>query len=179
MTREDEIFRKIEQGDSGGLDELVSLYYPEILRYCRWHTPDQATAEDAAQETFLKAVRHFDRYVHKGRFKAFLYQIAANTCVDMWRRKKPEALSEELPEELAYTEQEFDRAEQKADLALLVEKLPEKQREVVLLRFAQDLTLRETADVLGLPLRTVQSRLRAALKYLKKILKEGGRTYAE
>ena len=69
MTREDEIFRKIEQGDSGGLDELVSLYYPEILRYCRWHTPDQATAEDAAQETFLKAVRHFDRYVHKGRFK--------------------------------------------------------------------------------------------------------------
>ena len=99
MTREDEIFRKIEQGDSGGLDELVSLYYPEILRYCRWHTPDQATAEDAAQETFLKAVRHFDRYVHKGRFKAFLYQIAANTCVDMWRKKKPEA----LPEELVYT----------------------------------------------------------------------------
>lgn len=87
MTREDEIFRKIEQGDSGGLDELVSLYYPEILRYCRWHTPDQATAEDAAQETFLKAVRHFDRYVHKGRFKAFLYQIAANTCVDMWRKR--------------------------------------------------------------------------------------------
>ena len=97
----------------------------------------------------------------------------------MWRRKKPEALSEELPEELAYTEQEFDRAEQEADLALLGEKLPEKQREVVLLRFAQDLTLREIADVLGLPLRTVQSRLRAALKYLKKILKEGGRTDAE
>ena len=175
MTREDEIFRKIEQGDSGGLDELVSLYYPEILRYCRWHTPDQATAEDAAQETFLKAVRHFDRYVHKGRFKAFLYQITANTCVDMWRKKKPEA----LPEELVYTEREFDRAEQEADLARLVERLPEKQREIVLLRFAQDLTLRESADVLGLPLRTVQSRLRAALKYLKKILKEGGETDAK
>lgn len=171
MTREDEIFRKIEQGDSGGLDELVSLYYPEILRYCRWHTPDQATAEEAAQETFLKAVRHFDRYVHKGRFKAFLYQITANTCVDMWRKKKPE--------ELVYTEREFDRAEQEADLARLVERLPEKQREIVLLRFAQDLTLRETADVLGLPLRTVQSRLRAALKYLKKILKEGGETDAK
>ena len=64
-------------------------------------------------------------------------------------------------------------------LARLVERLPEKQREIVLLRFAQDLTLRETADVLGLPLRTVQSRLRAALKYLKKILKEGGETDAK
>ena len=93
----------------------------------------------------------------------------------MWRKKKPEA----LPEELVYTEREFDRAEQEADLARLVERLPEKQREIVLLRFAQDLTLRETADVLGLPLRTVQSRLRAALKYLKKILKEGGETDAK
>ena len=73
----------------------------------------------------------------------------------------------------------IDRAEQEADLARLVERLPEKQREIVLLRFAQDLTLRETADVLGLPLRTVQSRLRAALKYLKKILKEGGETDAK
>ena len=175
MTREDEIFKKLKQGDENAPEELVKLYYPEILRYCLWHAPDRMAAEDAAQETFLKAVRHFDRYVHKGRFKAFLYQIAANTCVDMWRKKKPEA----LPEELVYTEREFDRAEQEADLARLVERLPEKQREIVLLRFAQDLTLRETADVLGLPLRTVQSRLRAALKYLKKFLKEGGETDAK
>ena len=45
-----------------GLDELVSMYYPEIYRYCCWHTSNQANAEDAVQETFLKAVRYMDRY---------------------------------------------------------------------------------------------------------------------
>ena len=63
------------------------MYYPEILRYCMWNAPDRHMAEDAAQETFLKAIRYFDRYVHKGRFRAFLYQVAANTCIDMKRKR--------------------------------------------------------------------------------------------
>lgn len=87
MTRENEIFKQIEQGNMEGLDELVSMYYPEIYRYCCWHTSNQANAEDAVQETFLKAVRYMDRYAHRGRFRAFLYRIAANTCIDMSRRK--------------------------------------------------------------------------------------------
>ena len=76
MTRENEIFKQIEQGNMEGLDELVGMYYPEIYRYCCWHTSNQANAEDAVQETFLKAVRYMDRYAHRGRFRAFLYRIA-------------------------------------------------------------------------------------------------------
>ena len=81
MTREDEIFKKLKQGDGNAPEELVKLYYPEILRYCLWHAPDRMAAEDAVQETFLKAIRFLDRYEHKGKFRPFLYQIAANTCV--------------------------------------------------------------------------------------------------
>ena len=92
MTREDEIFKKLKQGDENAPEELVKLYYPEILRYCLWHAPDRMAAEDAAQETFLKAIRFLDRYEHKGKFRPFLYQIAANTCVDEWRKKKAEPL---------------------------------------------------------------------------------------
>ena len=160
MTREDEIFKKLKQGDENAPEELVKLYYPEILRYCLWHAPDRMAAEDAAQETFLKAIRFLDRYEHKGKFRPFLYQIAANTCVDEWRKKKAEPLPEEVEAEV--------------DFGLLVERLPEEWKEIVLLRFAQELTLREIGLVLQLPLRTVQSRLRKALKQIKKEIQEGG-----
>ncbi|MCI6535414.1 MAG: RNA polymerase sigma factor, partial [Lachnospiraceae bacterium] len=87
MTREDELILRIKQGDFNALDELITSYYPEILRYCLWHAPNRALAEDATQETFLKVIRYSDRYVHKGKFKSFLYQIASNTCIDLRRKK--------------------------------------------------------------------------------------------
>ena len=85
MTREDELIRQIQKGRQECLDELIELYYPAILRYCLWHMPDSESAQDAAQETFLKLVRFIGRYEHRGHFKAFLYRIAANACIDIKR----------------------------------------------------------------------------------------------
>ena len=50
------LLRKAQSGDTGALDTLITAYYPQILNYCRWHTADEQQAQDAAQETFLKAV---------------------------------------------------------------------------------------------------------------------------
>ena len=58
--REDKLLKKLEYGDMSALDELISLYYADILRYCICHTKDRQTAEDAVQETFLKTVRYLD-----------------------------------------------------------------------------------------------------------------------
>lgn len=171
MTREDQLIKRCKAGDAAALDELIRLYYPDILRYCLWHAPDRQSAEDATQETFIKMIRHLQGYTHR-HFRAFLYRIAANTCIDMQRRKGTSAVP--LPEGLEVAEQGYDQAEADADLQRMVSGLPPEQRELVLLRFAQQLTLREMAEVTGLPLRTVQSRLRAALKKLKSTLAEGG-----
>ena len=108
MTREDKLIEKLENGDMSALDELISLYYTDILRYCICHTADRQTAEDAVQETFLKTVRYLDRYIHKGKFRAFLYQVAANTCVDMWRKKHQE---EQIPDTLECLELKGNRAD--------------------------------------------------------------------
>ena len=113
MTREDELFGRLRGGDEAALEELIRSHYPGILRYCLGHTPDRLTAEDAAQETFLKAVRLIDAYAHRG---------------------------------------------------------PAKQRKVVVLRYVHDLKLREIAEIVDEPLRTVQSRLRSALKTLERSL---------
>ena len=55
--REEILIKNLQNGDASALDELISMYYQEILRYCIWHAPDRTQAEDAAQETFLKAVK--------------------------------------------------------------------------------------------------------------------------
>lgn len=175
MTREDELIQRIEHGDAEAVEELVKRFYPEILRYCLWHAPDRSLAEDAVQETFYKAIRYFNHYVHKGKFKSFLYQIAANTCIDMRRKKWQTEISfEELNVDPSYLDPTFEEIHANLTLKQLVKSLPEETQEIVLLRFGQDLSLREIGEVIGLPLRTVQSKLRSALKRLKKEFEEGG-----
>lgn len=170
MTREDELLKKIKKGDAGCWDELIDMYYSELLRYCLFHTPDRTTAEDAVQETFLKVVRYFPRYKNRGKFRAFLYKVASNTCIDMCRKKKEEL----LPDDLIFTEKGYEQSEADADFLCVTESLPVEQREVVLLRFAQELSIREIAEITDIPMRTVQSRLRAALKRLEKSMREEG-----
>lgn len=172
MTREERLIQRMEEGDTKAVEELIELFYPEILRYCLWHAPNRSLAEDAAQETFLKVLRYHDHYTHsKGKFKPFLYQIAANTCIDMRRKVRPSEISLEQSEtDLPFAEPGYEDVQSDLALRQLVRDLPDNLREIVLLRYGQDLTLREIAGILDLPLRTVQSRLRSALKKLKKDL---------
>ena len=174
--REEILIKKLQNGDASALDELIKLYYPEILRYCVWHAPDGALAEDAAQETFLKAVKYMGNVKFSGKFRAFLYKIAANTCIDMQKNKwnKRTAL-DELQVEPVYTEKEFETAEDELVIRNLVKNLEPKQQEIVMLRFAQNLKLREIAEIVDLPMRTVQSKLKAALKQIERELKGGNR----
>ncbi len=164
MIHEDDLLQKIRDGDSASLDKLVAFYYPDILRYCLWHTPNRQTVEDATQDTFLKAIRHLDAYVHRGKFRAYLYKIAANVCIDYSRKK----VSEQLPDDLQEYDSQLDRIESDANFVWLLRGLPEEQREVVLLRFVHELNVREIADVIGIPMRTAQSRLRSALKRIER-----------
>lgn len=96
--------------------------------------------------------------------------------MDFGRAASREGISwEELPEEPIYREDGFEAAEEALRLRKLTVELPPEQQELILLRFAQQLKLREIAQATGLPLRTVQSRLRAALKTLKKQLEQEGK----
>lgn len=173
MTREDQLAKRIGQGDADAAEELIRVYYPEILKYCLWHAPNRTLAEDAVQETFLKAIRYMDRYISKGKFRAFLYKIAANTCIDMGRKKwTTEAPLDDLEAEPQYMESGFDQVDEEIQLRRLVRNLKAELQEIVVLRFGQELTLREIAEITGTPLRTVQTRLRKALKQIEQELKK-------
>lgn len=169
MTREKALLEKRIEEDFS-LNELIERYYADIFRYCLWHTADRQTAEDAAQETFLRLTRHFSSLRNRKQVRAWIYKIAANVCVDLYRKRR----WEEPPGEMLYMERGYEQAEGQVDFLKLIRTLPPEQREVVILRFSQDLTMREIGKVLELPLRTVQSRLRSALKKLKTIYQQEG-----
>ncbi|MEG0899836.1 MAG: RNA polymerase sigma factor [Oscillospiraceae bacterium] len=174
MTREEELIKRMGCGEHSAMDELIALYYPDILRYCLWHAPNRSLAEDAVQETFLKVIRFFDSYTHKEKFKAFLYKIATNTCIDLRRKKWLSDVSlDELEEDFVYYEKGFETIQEDIHLRYIIRHLQPDVQEIVILRFSQDLTLREIAEITQLPLRTIQSRLRSALKQVKKNLEKG------
>ena len=148
--------------------DKFTLVYEQYQQFC-WYVAyqllgDAHLAEDAVQETFLKVIRYFPQYQSRGKFRGFLYKVASNTCTDLWRKRGEVSLTEDME----FQETGYARSEAEVNFQYMVRSLSEELREVVYLKFAQELTLREISMVTQIPMRTVQSRLRRALKIMKK-----------
>lgn len=158
------LIRQIQRGDTSSAEQLVQRYYPAILRYCSWHCPCQDRAEDLTQETFLRVFRNIPQFDGRGSFKCYLYTVAYHLCIDECRRQSTLLLSEELLEDSAELRQVDDREQLRYLLGLLTP----AQRQALLLHCGQQLSFREISQILEVPPRTVQSRVRAALAILRK-----------
>lgn len=151
------------------VEELIDLYGDDILRLCMAYLGDRGLAEDAFQETFLKAWKKADGFRGDSSEKTWLCTIAVNTCRDllrsrwlrMWRRSQP-------IDTLLDMAAPADTGDAPVRAAVLG--LPGMYREVVLLYYDQDMTLQEIADALHLSINTVSTRLRRARKQLAKQL---------
>ncbi len=157
------------------LARMVAQYEVPLLRTCYMYLHDRALAEDATQETFLKAYKALPAFRGECSDKAWLMRIAINTCRDMkrsaWSRFVDRSVPIEiLPEPAAETG--FHAAD---DLARAILCLPFKDKEVILLYYYQDMNLREIADALDIAISTVSKRLRRACGKLKRML---GKEYA-
>lgn len=153
------------------LDRLMRQYGSGLLRMCALYLRDASLAQDAVQETFLKAYRHWGSYRGEASEKTWLTRIAMNVCRDIlrtpWLRHMDRRVDlDSLPEgadDFAFPD----------DTVLAeVMALPEKYRAVILLRYYQDMKLNEVAAALRLPLGTVRSRLNRANALLREALKE-------
>ena len=150
-------------------DPLLNDAY-RLAGYLLGSAPD---AEDAVQEALSRAWQAWPDLRDRDRFEPWFDRILVNICRDRLRRKRGHRL-EELDEELpVYTEDPFGAALARAEVDRLVKALNPDQRVVVGLRFWRDLSLREIADLLGVPLGTVQSRLHYALKRLREAAEKG------
>jgi len=166
VTEDDESAR-LRRGDPAALAAAVNRYQHRLYRYLFRLVRDSAAADDLFQQTWLNAVRQIRRYNSARSFDTWLFAIAHNAAVDLLRRKTGES----------FDEQEFPGAADPAADAIAAERaeilesemavLPAAYREVLVLRFEEDMKLEEIAEVTGAPLSTVKSRVQRALESLR------------
>ena len=145
---------------------MIEKHYPSILRYCTWHCYNTDHAEDLTQETFLRVFRDIDSYEQRGSFRAYLYTIAHHLCIDESRKVEFYPLEDE--ENIAHEYNDIVRLEDRAEISYFLNFLSSEQREAVILRFGEQLSFGEIAKVMGCNMRTAQSRVRNALKIMRK-----------
>jgi RNA polymerase sigma-70 factor (ECF subfamily) len=147
------------------IERMMDAYGSGILRLCCLYLKDYALAEDAAQEAFIRAYRGLNSFRGQSSEKTWLTRIAINVCKNMlrspWRRLRDWTATQRLPEPACSPEA------RDGDVLRAVTGLPVKYREVVLLYYYQEMTVREIAFLLDVPQATVSTRLsrgRARLK---------------
>ena len=84
--KDSELTARIQRGETEYLDLLIERHYDGIFRFCLCKTGDREAAYDCAQETFLHLLRYLEAYTEQKKFKAWLYRIASNVCMDYFRK---------------------------------------------------------------------------------------------
>jgi RNA polymerase sigma-70 factor (ECF subfamily) len=178
----DRLIRRACRRDPEALDKLVDVYSARVFGLLYRLTGSRDTAEDLLQETFLRVVRTIPTYQHDGRFEAWLFRIAANLARDhtrrIRRRGRPTTLeqlgSDGEAESLGLPDQRRPdpggallRKEVGERLNACLEKLSEIDREIILLRHFSELSFREIADILRIPLGTALARAHRAVNRLR------------
>ena len=158
-----------DTGRSEELERLMDRYGDEIKRFCILQLKDSFQAEDAAQDTFVKAWKALDTFRNDSSEKTWLIRIAVNTCRDYqrtgWFRHMDRRITlEDLPERAE--EMRFPDGEVSGAIA----SLPAKLRMVILLRYYEGFTVQETANISGVSAATAKRRIRKANQLLQKKL---------
>jgi RNA polymerase sigma-70 factor (ECF subfamily) len=164
---------------SSNVADLVRCYYAAVARLALSILDDGDEADEAAQETFIAAAKAIDGYRGSASLKTWLFAIAINVCRSQLRRKKAQlalarALAgvQQLFSPIETPEQRTEENERDAALWAAVDRLDEKHRLVVVLRYVHDLTAAEIAQVLAVTEGTVHSRLHYARRKLARQLKQ-------
>ncbi len=186
-----EVLSRVAAGDTAAFEALVRRHQDRLMGVCQRLLGDREEARDAAQEVFLKAFRKAGSYRPRGRVSTWLYRIAVNHCLNRLRRRKvvrflPLGALGGADDEASLPPDRTDPADPAPDPEAVLEarrrwaatrcaidRLPEGQRAVLVLARFEGLSYREIAEVLGITVGAVESRL---FRAMRKLESEQGRT---
>jgi RNA polymerase sigma-70 factor (ECF subfamily) len=171
-----------KSGEASAFERIMRRYNQRLFRVARYILRNDADAEDAVQEAWLRAFTHMDRLQDAHRLGGWLSRIAANEALDRLRRRGPdypenaETLMERhrapgAASRLPTPDAEQRRHEARNFIEQAVDRLPENFRTVFVLRAIEELSIAETAQILAIPPETVKTRLHRANKALREDLK--------
>ena len=178
MNPDDITLKKAANKDHEAFEQIVLMYQSRLYALCLRMMGNEYDALDAAQETFIKIYQNLPGYRKIASFSTWAYRIAANTCVDMLRRRKKAAVSFDALEEegaapVQYgqsAESEVVRRAASQELARAIDLLPEDQRVVIVLRDVHGLSYGEIAGMLSLNINTVKSRISRGRQSLRQAI---------
>jgi RNA polymerase sigma factor (sigma-70 family) len=160
------VARVMASGDRAAFAQLVQRHQSPVRNFFRRLThPDQARADDLAQETFLKLFRSIGSFHGQAKFSTWLYRIAYNVFLDEQRKRSPPSAPVEAIE--TATPDHAQRLDYEADVSSLLRRLSLRQRAIFELHYRKDLSHQEIASALGIPLGTVKSDLSRGLAQLQ------------
>lgn len=173
------------RGNNRAFDELLSRNQSKLFSYILFVVRDEDKANDLFQETFVKIITklHQGRYVDSGKFGAWIMRIAHNVIMDWYREQRSRNLIEPTDEndlsnlsgnEIldSNVENRYVNDQIMVDVKNMMNMLPPTQREVVFMRFYQDLSFKEIAETTGVSINTSLGRMRYAILNLRRMSKE-------
>lgn len=172
------------QGNNAAFDTLLGRYKSSVYSYIYYIVQDKELAEDIFQETFVKVIVTIKQggYTENGKFKAWIMRIAHNLVIDSFRQERNENTisndevevdlfnNRDLCEETI--EDSMVRRQVLSDVRKLVKHLPDNQREVLEMRYYQDLSFKEIADLTGVSINTALGRMRYAILNMRRMAEE-------
>lgn len=164
MASDEELVRRLARGSEEALAQLMRRFERPLAHFLFRQTGGR-DVEDLYQETWLRVVRSASSFQSGKRFSTWLFAIAVNLCRDFLRRQR-RAPQVATVEERGSASSELARAEAGLDATKLLARLPDEQREVLILRYYHDLSEGEIAEIAAVPRGTVKSRLHNALAKL-------------
>ena len=181
---DEELVVLYSKGENQAFDTLLNRYQNRLYSYIYFIVKSTELAEDIFQETFVKAIMTIKqgRYTENGKFPAWLTRIAHNLIIDNYRQERNENVISNDDSEIdllnnmklseGNIEMEIINDQIHNDVRHLVKLLPDNQREVVYMRFYQDLSFKEIADITGVSINTALGRMRYAILNLRRMAEE-------
>lgn len=175
QLRERLLVLRYQAGDAEAFVELVARYHASLTYFVRRLAKDEATAEDIVQDVWMKSLRHLRTLRHPEAFRVWLYQVARRRVLNERRDAKSVcALPDNLPAaEDVPEEEEVFSAEQAPRVHECLNALRPEFREVLLLRFLEEMPYESIAEVIGCPVGTVRSRIHYAKLALRREMEKG------
>ena len=179
MKDQENIIARARRGDADAFEQLVVAYRDQVFRLALRMCGNEADADEVAQEAFLSAWKALPNFRGDSRFSTWLYQLTSHAAIDLMRREKRQIAAEDItevsaPDPAPGPQQQAEQSETRQAVRDAMAQLSPEYRQIVVLRFLEDLSYEEIGAALELSPGTVRSRLARARKELREeLLAEG------